>query len=254
MFQTPKELRQEIRKGNFKKPTSGLCPGYLQANLVMIEEKYAEKFEEFCKSNKEACPLIDITETNKYESKLAKNSDLRTDLPKYRIYQKGILIDEVENVTQIVENYKMRCFLLGCSFSFEDLLVQEKIPVRNIEEKKNVSMFITNLDCVSVENFNTKLVVSMRPIPENLIEKTIELTEKCGIAHGKPVHIGNPDKIGIKDIFKPDFGDSVSIFENEKPCFWACGVTCSLAALSIKSDLVITHSPGHMFVTDSKEV
>lgn len=148
----------------------------------------------------------------------------------------------------------MVTFLIGCSFSFEAHLLEAGVPVRNIEQKSNISMYITSRQCNPVGFFDCPLVVSYRPIPAGLVDTAVKVTEKYGAAHGPPVHIGLPSELGIEDIKKPDFGDPVTPKEGDVPVFWACGVTSTLAATSNpKATLVITHAPGHMFITDQKE-
>ena len=148
----------------------------------------------------------------------------------------------------------MVVFLIGCSFSFESHLMEAGVPVRNIEQKRNVSMYITTTPCSPVGLFDCPLVVSYRPVPSALVGTAVQVTQRYGAAHGPPVHIGDPHAIGIEDINKPDFGDSVVASDGDIPVFWACGVTSTLAAISNpKAELVITHAPGHMFITDLKE-
>jgi len=144
-------------------------------------------------------------------------------------------------------------FFLGCSFGFERALQKNDIEVRNITECKNVSMYITNIQCTAVGPFNCPMVVSMRPIPQDKLADTIAITGNYSLAHGEPIHVGDPVVIGIQDLSKVDFGDAVTIRPGETPVFWACGVTSALAALSAKPDLVITHAPGCMLVTDMQD-
>jgi uncharacterized protein YcsI (UPF0317 family) len=249
----PKNLRQKIREGSFTKPTSGCCPGYLQANMVILHKDLAPDFKRFCEFNSQACPLICMLNPGEKEPiSIAPGSDVTTDLPKYHIYHTDEHGQNKEERTDIKSlwNNDLVTFLLGCSFSFEKHLMDNGVPVRNIEQGKNVSMFITNRDCVSVGPFNTKLVVSYRPIPKHLVDTVYRVTKECGVAHGPPVHVGDESEIGIKDISKPDFGDPVDKVEGDVGVFWACGVTSTTGAISSKSPLIITHAPGHMFVSD----
>jgi len=247
---TPSELRALIREGKFTTPTSGYCPGYLQANLVILHQDIAKDFEEFCKNNAQACPLMTVLKPGEREPKdIAVGADIARDVPKYRIWRYGQLVEERTDVSELW-NENLVSFFLGCSFGFEKALMDAGVPVRNIEQKKNVSMYTTNIPCVSAGPFSTQLVVSYRPVPEHLVKTAFKVTEEFGESHGRPVHSGDPSKIGIKDLNKPDFGDAVEQKEGDVPVFWACGVTSTMAAISAKSPLVITHSPGHMFVTD----
>jgi len=246
------DLRKLIRSGEWKTPTSGAATGYVQANLVMLPEEAAFEFLLFCVRNQKPCPILDVLEPGQVEPSIAPGADLRVDLPKYRVFRNGNMEKEVENVTDIFQE-NMVSFLLGCSFSFENALLAAGVPVRNIEEGKNVSMYITTKTCMPAGRFSSPLVVSMRPMtPENAIRAT-QVTTRFHLTHGAPVHLGSPEELGIRDLSYPDFGDPVEILSGEIPVFWACGVTSTLAATSSPLSLVITHAPGHMFVSDMKD-
>ncbi len=249
---TPAQLREEIRAGKWKTPTTGVAPGYVQANLVMLPQDAAFYFLLFCVRNPKPCPILDVLEPGQVEPKIAKDADLRTDLPKYRIFEQGKLKDEVEDVRNVFHD-KMVSFLLGCSFSFEAALVAAGVPVRNLEEDKNVSMYITSRDCQPAGPFSAPLVVTMRPMKPAEAVRAIQVTTRFHLTHGAPVHMGSPEEIVIKDLDRPDFGDPVTIRSGEIPVFWACGVTSQLAATSASLPLVITHAPGHMFVSDLRD-
>jgi len=246
------EARKLIREGKWQGPTCGMALGFVQANLVILPKKYAYDFLLFSFRNPKPCPLLDVLDAGNHVPKIAKDGDIRTDIPKYRIYKNGKLFDEVTDIKEIWQD-DFVSFLLGCSFTFEKALLENGIPVRHLEENKNVPMYITNIDTVPAGVFSGKMVVSMRPIPEKLVIRAVQVTSRFPAVHGAPVHIGDPVKIGIKNIEKPDFGDPVEIKENEVPVFWACGVTPQSVALSSKPDIMITHSPGHMFITDLKD-
>jgi len=246
---SPAELRRLIRDKAWTKPTTGVAAGFVQANLVMLPQEYAFHFLLFCVRNPKPCPILDVLEAGQVEPKIAPGADLRTDLPKYRVYEKGVLRSEVEEVMDIFDE-GMVSFLLGCSFSFENALLAAGISIRNIEEGKNVSMYITNRACEPAGPFSTPLVVTMRPMkPEEAIRAS-QITTRFHLTHGAPIHLGSPEEIGIESLEAPDFGDPVTIKQGEIPVFWACGVTSTLAATSESVPLVITHSPGHMFVSD----
>ena len=249
---TPAQLREEIRAGKWKTPTTGVAPGFVQANLVMLPQEEAFHFLLFCVRNPKPCPILDVLEPGQVEPKIAKDADLRTDLPKYRIFEQGKLKDEVEDVRNVFHD-KMVSFLLGCSFSFEAALVAAGVPVRNLEEDKNVSMYITSRDCQPAGTFFAPLVVTMRPMKPAEAVRAIQVTTRFHLTHGAPVHMGSPEEIGIKDLDRPDFGDPVTIRSGEIPVFWACGVTSQLAATSASLPLVVTHAPGHMFVSDLRD-
>ncbi len=249
---SPSRLREIIRKGEFTGPTAGLAAGYAQANLVILPEELAFEFMLFIHRNPKPCPVLDVTDPGDPEPKLtAPGADIRQDLPKYRIYERGKLTAEVTNILKYWRE-DFVAFLIGCSFTFEAAFLKAGIPVRHIEEKKNVPMFITNIQCKEAGRFKGPMVVSMRPIPGRLIPKAVEITSRYKAVHGSPIHIGHPQSIGIKDINSPDFGDAVTIRKGELPVFWACGVTPQAVAMETKPSIMITHSPGHMFITDIK--
>jgi uncharacterized protein YcsI (UPF0317 family) len=249
---SPSELRSMIRKKEWSRPTSGMAKGYTQTNLAILKKDFAFEFLLFCLRNPKPCPIIDVTEPGSFIPRLAApDADLRTDIPKYRIYRHGQLTDEV---TDIVNDWEddMVAFLIGCSFTFEHPLMNNGIPIRHIEEDCNVSMYKTNIPCVKAGRFEGPMVVSMRPIPEKDVVRAVQVTSRFPAVHGAPVQIGNPESLGI-DINKPDFGDRVTIKEGEVPVFWACGVTPQAVAMQTKPELMITHAPGHMFITDLRD-
>ncbi len=248
-----KSARHEIRIGNWRGPTPSLALGYTQANLVVLPRRYAFDFFLFCQRNPKSCPILDVCENGDYNPILtAPTADIRRDIPKYRIYREGHLEKEVDDILEYWSK-DMVSFLLGCSFTFENALLKAGIPVRHIEENKNVPMYITNIECIPAGIFNGPMVVSMRPIPRGLVNKAIEITSKFPKVHGAPIHFSNPEDIGISNINEPDFGDAVTIKTGEVPVFWACGVTPQAAIMRIKPEIVITHAPGHMFITDIKD-
>lgn len=250
---TPKEIRKLIRNQEITGPTSGMSKGFTQANLVILKKEHAFDFLLFCQRNPKSCPLLDVTEPGSfYPSKIAKEADLRKDIPKYRIYREGVYTEEVADITEYWE-YDMVGFLLGCSFTFETPLLESGIPIRHIEESCNVPMFKTNIACEKAGIFEGPTVVSMRPMsPEEAI-RAIQITTNLPDVHGAPIHIGDPSQIGILDISKPDFGDAVTIKEGEIPVFWACGVTPQAVAMVSKPSIMITHAPGCMFISDIKD-
>ena len=247
---SPKQVRELIRKGELVQPTSGMCRGHIQANLAVVPKDLAFDFLLFAQRNPKPCPILDVTDVGDPEPKLmAKGANLIYDIPKYRVYKYGGLVDEVTNL----ENYwrdDLVGFLIGCSFSFESALLNASIPIRHIEDNHNVPMYITNIDCVPAGKFHGKMVVSMRPIPYNMVTRAVQATSRFPQVHGAPVHIGDPSLIGIKNISKPDFGDPSVIKEGEVPVFWACGVTPQSIVMNSKPSFAITHAPGHMFICD----
>ncbi len=246
----PSEARKLIREEKIVGPTSGLCAGYAQANLVVLPKELAYDFLLFTQRNPKSCPVLEVTDAgSRTLSKIAKNADIARDIPKYRVYEKGKLTGEYSSVEHLWRD-DLVSFLIGCSFSFESELIDAGIEIRHNTENCNVPMYRTNIDCESAGIFSGKMVVSMRPIPSSQVVKSVTVTAQMPKVHGAPIHIGNPIEIGITDINKPDFGDRVSIYPGEKPVFWCCGVTPQSVIMNVCPDFVITHAPGHMLITD----
>ncbi len=254
----PKEVRRLIREGVIHSPTTGMCGGYAQGNLVILPEELAWDFLLFCQRNPKACPLLEVSDAGSRSFPLtAEGSDIPRDIPRYRVYENGVCTGENTDVSELFEEYqrtrgKLVSFLIGCSFSFETALLEAGIPVRQIEEGVNVPMFHTNIPCTPAGIFSGNMVVSMRPIPHHQVSGAVAITASMPRVHGAPVHIGYPEALGIKDIRKPDFGDPVTIYEGEVPVFWPCGVTPQAVVMNSRPSFVITHAPGHMFITDLK--
>lgn len=247
---TPREARIKIRNGEITTQTSGMCNGYAQANLCILPKKYAYDFLLFASRNPTSCPILEVLdEGSRYTRYMADHADIATDIPKYRIYQNGVLTEEVTDISAYWQD-DFVSFLIGCSFSFEGELLDAEVPIRHIEQGRNVPMFLTNIPCEPAGIFHGNMVVSMRPIPYGQVVRAVTATAAMPKVHGAPVHIGDPALIGIADITKPDFGDSVEIHEGDVPVFWPCGVTPQAAIMAAKPELAITHAPGHMFLTD----
>ena len=251
--QTPTELRNLIRRGDLVRPTAGMAPGFVQANLVILPKDLAFDFMMFCQRNPKPCPLLEVVESGSPEpSQMAPGADLRKDVGKYRIYKNGAMIDEPEDISDIWTE-DLVSFLIGCSFTFEAALLDADIPLRHIDQGSNVSMYITSIQTAPAGAFSGPMVVSMRPIKQDKVIKAVTVTTRYPSVHGAPIHIGNPESIGIQDITTPDIGDPTDILDDEVPVFWACGVTPQAVAMNSKPSLMITHSPGHMFITDSPD-
>ncbi|PAE26282.1 MULTISPECIES: putative hydro-lyase [Bacillaceae] len=248
----PNEARKLIRSKVWEKPTAGMANGFIQANLAIMPKDLAFEFLLFSQRNPKSCPIIDVTEPGSPVPMLsAPNADIRTDLPKYRIYKNGVLSEELSDITSYWDD-DMVAFLIGCSFTFEEALLKNNIPIRHIEENRNVPMYKTNIECVKAGRFEGPMVVSMRPMTEKEAIRAVQVTSRFPSVHGAPVHIGSPEAIGINNIHQPDFGDAVTIKDGEVPVFWACGVTPQAVAMHVKPEIMITHAPGHMFITDLK--
>ena len=251
---SPAHVRELIRKGEITCPTSGMCNGYAQANLVVLPKDLAFDFLLFANKNPKACPVLEVTEPGSRSLvEMAQGADIATDIPRYRIYKNGELDGEYTDVSKFWRD-DLVSFLIGCSFSFEWELICADIPVRHIEENRNVPMYNTNIACADAGVFHGNMVVSMRPIPHELVPKAVLVTGAMPRVHGAPVHIGEPEVIGIHSIDDPDYGDAVTIKDGEVPVFWPCGVTPQAVVMASKPEFCITHSPGHMFITDVKNV
>lgn len=246
----PTEFRKKVRNNEFQKPTAGMCPGYAQTNLIVLPWEDAYDFLLFAQRNPKPIPILEVTEVGSRELQtLGNDIDVATDFPKYRIYRNGKMVDEYLSVVDFWRE-DLVSFLIGCSFSFEDLLVDAGIEIRHITEKANVPMFNTNIPLKQAGKFSGNMVVSMRPIKSSQIATAVNVTNRLPGVHGAPIQIGNPAEIGIYDLAHPDYGDAVTINENEIPVFWACGVTPQAAVMASKPKFAITHSPGHMLITN----
>ena len=245
----PSEFRKLVSSGAYREQTSGVCPGYAQTNLVVLPSRYAYDFLLYSQRNPYAIPLLEVTDTGGWRLSIIADADVRSDYPMYRIYINGGLDAETPDISRLWRS-DFVSFHIGCSFSFESALIEAGIPVRNIEEKKNVPMFDTNIPCRPAGIFSGNMVVSMRPIPYALVPRAVSITGQMPRVHGAPIHIGDPSLIGINDINKPDYGEAVTINPGEVPVFWPCGVTPQNALRNARPEICITHSPGHMLVTD----
>lgn len=247
------QLRERIRAGEFAAPTAGEAPGYIQTNLVAVPKAYAFDFLLFCQRNPKPCPLLEVVDAGEVAPRrLAPDADLRTDVPRYRVWIKGELAEEPTDVSAVWRD-DLVSFLLGCSFSFEKPLRDAGLDVRHITCGRNVSMYRTTIPCREAGVFAGPMVVSMRPfLPRDALRATL-ITGAFPQVHGAPIHQGNPAAIGIGDLAQPDYGDAVPIHEGEIPVFWACGVTPQAALLTAKLPFAITHAPGHMFITNIQD-
>lgn len=250
---TGANVRLACRAGQLTGPTPGLALGFVQANLVVLPRYWAFDFLLFCQRNPKPCPLLDVTEPGDPVPRLvAPDADLRTDLPAYRVWRNGELVEEPADVTRYWRD-DLVAFLIGCSFTFENALLTSGVPVRHIEQGVNVPMFRTNVPCKPAGRFGGPLVVSMRPLRPEQAVKATQVCSRFPQAHGAPVHFGDPAAIGIRDVQRPDFGDAVEIRPGEVPVFWACGVTPQAVLMEARPPFAVTHKPGHMFVTDLKD-
>jgi uncharacterized protein YcsI (UPF0317 family) len=244
------QLRHQIRSRGWCDQTSGQAAGYVQANVVILPADLAGDFLRFCQRNPKPCPVLAVSEPgDPHVPALGADLDIRTDVPRYRIWKDGQLCAEP---TDIVSWWRddLVTFALGCSFSFEQALVDAGLELRHWTQRCNVPMYITDRPTVSAGMFRGPLVVSMRPFRASDAIKAIQVTSRYAAVHGAPVHLGDPRQLGIRDLGRPDFGDPVEVRGDELPVFWACGVTPQTVVMNTKPPLCITHAPGYMLVTD----
>jgi uncharacterized protein YcsI (UPF0317 family) len=250
---TGAEVRLQARQGQLDGPTPGLAMGYVQANLVVVPRELAFDFLLFCQRNPKPCPLLDVTEPGSAEPRfIAAGADVRTDVPRYRVWRNGELTEEPPDLTRWWRD-DLVAFLIGCSFTFENALLEAGVPVRHIEAGTNVPMYRTSVACRPAGVFRGPLVVSMRPMTPAQAVTATRVCTRFGRAHGTPVHLGDPSALGIRDISRPDYGDPVEVRPGEVPVFWACGVTPQAVAAEAKPPLLLTHKPGCMFVSDLRD-
>jgi len=243
------QARLDYRAG-LASTTANVANGYVQGNLVVLPEKFASAFHRFCQLNPKPCPIIGMSDAgNPNIPALGADLDIRTDVPRYRVWRDG---EAVEEPTDVLNHWRddLVAFVLGCSFSFEEALMAEGLPIRHIERKVRVPMYRTNIQCQPAGPFAGPMVVSMRPFKPAQAIRAVQITSRFPSVHGAPVHLGLPQLLGIKDISKPDYGDPVPVEADELPVFWACGVTPQSVIAAAKIPFAITHAPGLMLVTD----
>ncbi len=246
----PEGVRHAARAGNFDGSTSGHAYGYVQGNLAILPADMAGDFLRFCQRNPKPCPIIGMSEPGSPAiPALGLDLDIRTDVPRYRIWQDGAVVDEPADIMRWWRD-DLVTFVLGCSHSFEEALIEDGLSLRHIEAGVTVPMYRTSIPCQSAGPFAGPLVVSMRPFKPVDAIRAIQITTRFPAVHGAPVHIGRPDLIGIADINQPTWGSAVTLSDDETPVFWACGVTPQAVIQAAKVPFAITHLPGRMLVTD----
>lgn len=249
-FASAYEVRQAVRRGDWTRHTSGLAPRNAQGNLAILPAALANDFLRFCQRNPKPCPLLAVSEPgDPMLPTLGRDVDIRSDVPLYRVWQNGKLVEEVSDISSFWRD-DLVSFVLGCSFSFEHALIEAGIELRHVTQGRNVAMYRTNIPTVPAGPFHGPMVVSMRPMIAANAIRAVQITARVPAVHGAPIHLGDPSLIGIADIQRPDFGDAVEIFPNELPVFWACGVTPQSVVMEVAPEFCITHAPGCMLVTD----
>jgi uncharacterized protein YcsI (UPF0317 family) len=250
LFTSPVAMRHACRDGSFDGPTSGHAPGFVQGNLMILPADAASDFLRFCQLNPKPCPIIGMSEPgDPHIPQLGADFDIRTDLPRYRVWNNGEPIADPHDVKTHWRK-DLVTFVIGCSHSFEEALIEDGLTIRHIEQGTTVPMFRTSIQCAPAGPFKGPMVVSMRPFTPADAIRAIQITSRFPAVHGAPVHIGLPERIGIADITKPDYGDASPVAAGELPVFWACGVTPQAVIAAAKVPFAITHGPGKMIVTD----
>jgi uncharacterized protein YcsI (UPF0317 family) len=246
------KLRLSARSGELNRPTAGLAYGFVQANLVILPASQAMDFLLFCQRNPKPCPLLGVSSPGeRHIPGLGLNLDIATDVPRYRIWQNGEMTLETPDISEHWRD-DLVSFALGCSFSFEEALLEQGLELRHISQGCNVPMYRTNVPTQAAGPFHGELVVTMRPFLSADAIRAIQVTSRFPSVHGAPVHIGDPTQIGIDDLSKPDYGDPVQVNDGELPVFWACGVTPQAVLMASRPAFCITHAPGYMLITDRK--
>ncbi len=246
-------VRAAIRSGAYTGHTAGLAAGKLQCNLAIIPESYALDFLRFCQRNPKPCPVVGVSDTgDAMLPTLGHDIDIRTDVARYRVFRDGMPEGEVTDIANLWAD-DMVTVALGCSFTFENALIRAGIPVRHVEDGRNVPMFRSNIALAPAGPFGGEMVVTMRPIPEAMVARAHEISARFPQAHGAPIATGDPAALGIADLSRPDYGDPVEIRAGEVPVYWACGVTPQNVLLEARLPICVTHSPGHMLIADVAE-
>ncbi|MFC7403368.1 putative hydro-lyase [Citricoccus sp. GCM10030269] len=248
---TPSEARARFRAG-LVRPTSGISAGWAQANLIIVPRSHAFDLLLFAQRNPKPMPLLGVLDAGETSSELLSGGDIRTDVPKYVVYEDGVPVAEPTSITEYWRD-DLVTFIVGCSFTFESALTVGGVPIAHQGQGVNVPMYRTSVRCAPAGSVSGPLVVSMRPVPAAQVADAVRITSRYPAVHGAPVHVGAPDELGIRDLDTPDFGDPVTIPEGHIPVFWACGVTPQAAVMESRPPLAIAHAPGHMLITDARD-
>ncbi len=243
----PAELRQLIRAGRWDARTFGILPAYTQASMVIIPKAAAFEFLLFCQRNPKPCALLEVLDPGEFEPRLtAPGADVRTDQTRYRIWRHGRQVDEVADLRPFWRD-DMVTFLFGCSATLEGAMRHAGIDFQTR------GIYTTDISCEPVGPFGARLTVTGRTMSAADAIRAVQVTARLPSAHGAPIHLGDPALIGIADLDNPDIVRPPGLPPLERgamPVFWACSVTAERAALAAELDLMISFTPGHMFVTD----
>ncbi len=244
------QVRAPIRRGEWSTHTSGLSHDLVQGNLVILPQTLAFDFLRFCQRNPKPCPLLAVSEPgDPMLPTLGDDIDVRCDVPRYRVWRHGEVVNEPTDIRGLWRG-DLVSFVIGCSFSFEQALLDAGVPLRHVAQRRNVSMYRSSIATVPAGPFKGPMVVSMRPMRAADAIRAVQITSRFPNVHGAPVHIGDPALIGIHDLSKPDYGDAVEVMPDELPVFWACGVTPQAAVSHARPEFCVTHAPGAMLITD----
>ena len=244
------ETRRAIRAGTIAGHTSGLAEGFVQGNVAIVPAADSPAFEQYCRGNAQACPLLAVSRPGDSAlPTLGEGIDIRTDLPRYRVFRDGRLAEEPTGIADLWRD-DLVTFVIGCSFTFERALIDAGIPLRHVAQGRNVAMYRTNVPTAPAGPFHGPLVVSMRPVAAADVGRAADVTGRFPDMHGRPVHHGDPAALGIADLGRPDYGDAVELLPGEVPVFWACGVTSQAALEAAGIPFFIAHAPGCMLITD----
>lgn len=248
----PKNLRHFCRTNQFEHLTNGFCPGYQQANLIIIPKQYAYDFLLYCNRNKSLFTLIEATDIGSFEPySAAFNADLRTDLPKYKLMDLGMFVADMDNISEVWEE-DFVSFLISDTSNFDYVLRMHDVPIRYAEENLQPPIYQTTLQSSLTNDFFSPIMVQMYPMMKETMIKAIELAEKYPNQFVKPIHFGNSHDIGIKDLKDPLHGDYLPIHEGEIPVFWPSPYTAVTALINSKIKTAIVNDRGFCFVTDIK--
>ncbi len=248
--QNAAHVRALIRQGLWTHHTSGLADEHVQGNVVILPEAQANDFLRYCQRNPKPCPLLAVSEPgHALLPTLGRDINICTDVPRYRVWRDGELVEEPCDITGLWR-HDLVTFVIGCSFSFEQALMDAGLPLRHVQQGRNVAMYRTNIATQPAGVFSGPMVVSMRPMKAAAVIRAVQVTSRFPDVHGAPVHIGDPSLIGIADLSAPDYGDAVEVMPDELPVFWACGVTPQAAIRQARPAFCITHAPGAMLITD----
>jgi uncharacterized protein YcsI (UPF0317 family) len=249
---TANEVRAKARSGTLTGPTSGMAGGFVQGNVVILPQEFSGDFLRFCQRNPKPCPVLGVSEPGDPAlAALGRDIDIRTDVPRYRVFESGRCVDEPHQLERWWRS-DLVTFVLGCSHSFEEALLEGGLRLKHVEQGTAVPMFRSSIQTRPAGPFKGPMVVSMRPYAPADAIRAVQITSRFPAVHGAPVHLGLPESIGIRDLSRPDFGEPVAVEKTEIPVFWACGVTPQAVLEEAKIPFSITHYPGAMLVTDLK--